>query len=84
MLDASRLRHIIVPHFEADECGGMGRFVAEAPTAVLACSAQSGRINLQQWDYKGPVKGMQDGDVLVLGKHRLRFFEAPHVHHGTR
>ena len=39
VLDPSRLRHVIVPHFEADECGGMGRFVAEAPNAALACSA---------------------------------------------
>jgi flavorubredoxin len=39
VLDPSRLRYIIVPHFEADECGGMGRFVTEAAQAVLACSA---------------------------------------------
>ena len=81
VLDPSRLRHVIVPHFEADECGGMGRFVAEAPNAVLACSALSARINLLQWDYAGPVKGMQDGDVLDLGRHRLRAWETPHVHH---
>jgi flavorubredoxin len=30
VLHPSRLRHVIVPHVEADECGGMGRFVAEA------------------------------------------------------
>jgi flavorubredoxin len=57
VLDPARLRHVIVPHFEADECGGMGRFVAEAPNAVLACSALGARINLQQWDYAGPVRG---------------------------
>jgi flavorubredoxin len=39
VLDPSRLRYVIVPRFEADECGGMGRFVAEAPKSVLACSA---------------------------------------------
>ena len=44
---------------------GMGRFVAEAPQAVLACSAVGARINLQQWDYAGPFKGMQDGAVLI-------------------
>src|SRR3982074_2749849 len=81
VLDPARLRHVIVPHFEADECGGMGRFVAEAPNAVLACSALGARINLQQWDYAGPVRGMQDGDVLDLGRHRLRVWETPHVHH---
>ena len=25
--------------------------------------------------------GMHDGDVLHLGRHRLRFWETPHVHH---
>jgi flavorubredoxin len=74
VLDPSRLRYVIVPHFEADECGGMGRFVAEAPQSVLACSAVGARINLQQWDYAGSFKGMQDGD-------RLCFWKTPHVHH---
>jgi flavorubredoxin len=55
VLDPSRLAYVIVPHFEADECGGMGRFVAEAKRAVLVCSAAGARINLLQWDYAGPV-----------------------------
>jgi glyoxylase-like metal-dependent hydrolase (beta-lactamase superfamily II) len=48
---------------------------------VLACSALSAGINLLQWDCAGPVKGMEDGDVLDLGRHRLRVWETPHVHH---
>ena len=40
VLDPSRLRNVIVPHFEADECGGMVRFAAEAPQSVLACSGR--------------------------------------------
>jgi flavorubredoxin len=59
----------------------MGRFVAEAKPAVLVCSAAGARINLSGWDYAGPVRGVRDGDVLDLGKHRLRFLETPHVHH---
>jgi flavorubredoxin len=81
VLDPARLRYVIVPHFEADECGGMGRFVAEAPDAALICSAVGARINLQQWDYGGPFRGVQDGDAIDLGKRRLRFWETPHVHH---
>jgi flavorubredoxin len=81
VLDPARLRYIIVPHFEADECGGMGRLVSEAPQAVLVCGLVGARINLQQWDYTGPVHGMQDGDTIDLGRHRLRFWETPHVHH---
>ena len=72
VLDPARLAYVIVPHFEADECGGMGRFIAEAKQAVLVCSAAGARINLLQWDYAGPVKGVRDGDVVELGKPRLR------------
>lgn len=46
ILDPSRLDYIIVPHFEADECGGMGRFVAEALHAVLVCSMVGAAVNL--------------------------------------
>jgi len=45
VLDPSRLAYVIVPHFEADECGGMARFVADAKQAVLVCSAAGARIN---------------------------------------
>ncbi len=81
VLDPARLEYIIIPHFEADECGGMGRFAAQARNLVLVASAQGARINLMHWDYSGPVQGMRDGDVLDLGKHKLRFWETPHVHH---
>lgn len=81
VLDPRRLEFIVVPHFEADECGGMGRFVAEAPRAVLVCSAVGALINLSGWDYSGPVEGVRDGTVIDLGGHRLRFLETPHVHH---
>ena len=81
VLDPKRLAHVIVPHFESDECGGMGRFVAEAPKAVLACSSAGAVLNLSGWDYSGPFEGKNDGDVLDLGRHKLRFLETPHVHH---
>ena len=81
VMDPARLAYIIVPHFEADECGGMGRFVGEAPRAVLACSQMGAFLNLTRWDYAGPVQGARDGDMLDLGQHTLRFLETPHVHH---
>lgn len=81
VIDPKKLAYVVVPHFEADECGGMGRFVAEAQQAVLVCSEVGAGINLSGWDYRGPVKGVRDGDVIELGKRRLRFLETPHVHH---
>jgi flavorubredoxin len=46
VLDPTRLAYIVLLHFEADECGGMDRFIEGAPNAVLACSAMSADINL--------------------------------------
>ncbi len=81
VLDPKRLAYVVLGHFEADECGGMDRFLAEAPQSVLVASDVGAGINLAHWGYAGPVKGMRDGDVLELGRHRLRFLETPHVHH---
>ncbi len=81
IMDPKRLAYVVVPHFESDECGGMGRFVEESPEAVLACSETGAILNLTQWDYSGPVQGFRDGDTLDLGEHKLRFLETPHVHH---
>jgi flavorubredoxin len=81
VLDPKRLAYVVLGHFEADECGGMDRFLAEAPQSTLVASELGAGVNLGHWGYKGPVKGMREGDVLALGRHRLRFLETPHVHH---
>ncbi|MBI4444989.1 MAG: hypothetical protein HY645_03690 [Acidobacteria bacterium] len=81
VINPAKLRYVVVPHFESDECGGMHRFVAEADGAELLCSEAGSLLNLSGWDYSGPVRGVRDGDVVELGRHRLRFLETPHVHH---
>jgi flavorubredoxin len=81
VIDPKTIAFVIVPHFEADECGGIGRFVQEAPQSTLVCSEAGAMLNLSGWDYSGPVKGVRDGDTIELGKHKLRFLETPHVHH---
>jgi flavorubredoxin len=81
VLDPATLEYVALLHFESDECGGMTRFVAQAPESTLACSALSAEVNLSGWDYAGKVQGFTDGEVLDLGHHKLRFLETPHVHH---
>jgi flavorubredoxin len=84
VLDPASFAYVVCPHFEADECGGMGRFVEGAPEAVLACSDAGALLNLTQWDYTGPVQGFKDGESVDLGEHRLRFIETPTFTTGTR
>ncbi len=80
VMDPTSLRYIVIPHFEADECGGMDRFLAQAPDAKLLCSAVGAQINLAGWNAPPPLTVWQD-DTLDLGRHRLRFLMTPHVHH---
>jgi flavorubredoxin len=81
VLDPGKLEYVILLHFESDECGGMDRFLEGAPASALACSAASVELNLAGWNYRGRVEGHQDGEVIDLGEHKLRFLETPHVHH---
>jgi flavorubredoxin len=81
VVDPGRLGYVILLHFEADECGGMDRFLEGAPGSTVACSALSNDLNLSGWDYRGRVESHCDGEVIDLGRHKLRFLETPHVHH---
>ena len=81
VVDPGKLEYVLLLHFESDECGGMDRFLEGAPSSALGCSAASVQLNLSGWNYRGRVEGHQDGDVIDLGKHKLRFLETPHVHH---
>ena len=81
VLDPAKLEHVILLHFEADECGGMDRFLEAAPNSVLAGSWLSIGVNLSRWNYRGRLQGYKQGDTLDLGSHKLRFLETPHVHH---
>jgi flavorubredoxin len=81
VVDPARLAYVVLLHFEADECGGMDRFLEAAPDAVLAGSFMSTALNLSGWNVRGRFRGFADGETLDLGRHRLRVLETPHVHH---
>lgn len=83
VLDPARLAYVILLHFEGDECGGMERFMAQAPKAQLVGCELSAALNLNSFDFacQGRVLGKRDGEALDLGRHKLRFLETPHVHH---
>jgi flavorubredoxin len=81
VVDPAKLEYVVLLHFESDECGGMDRFIEGAPESTLACSEASVTLNLAGWNYRGRVEGHKDGEVIDLGRHKLRFLETPHVHH---
>jgi flavorubredoxin len=83
VLDPARLAYVVLLHFEGDECGGMDRFMAEAPGAQLVGSEMSAILNLTAFgvDFVDRVRGVREDDRIELGEHTLKFLETPHVHH---
>lgn len=78
VVDPSTLRHIVVPHFEGDECGALNQFLEVAPRAVPICSP-IGVLTTSDFALRAPV-GVTGDDTLVIGSHRLRFLITPYVH----
>ncbi len=79
VLDPTRLRHIVVPHFEADECGALNDFLLRAPNASPLASMRTVIASLADFAVRSP-RGLGDGEVVDTGRHGLRVIEAPYVH----
>jgi flavorubredoxin len=76
-----RLRYVAFSHFEADECGSLNDFLAAAPQAEALCSRIGAMVSVNDIAMR-PPHALADGDVLSIGRHRLRWHDAPHVPHG--
>lgn len=79
VVDPAKIRHILVPHFEADECGGMNHFLEQAPNAVVLGSPKGAGSSLADFAIR-PPRAVQEGEVLDLGGKRLRVMITPYVH----
>ena len=81
VLPIPELRYIAFSHVEADECGSLGEFLALAPRARPVCSQVADMVWTSDL-FDTPAVGMEDGQELVLGRHRLRWQSTPHLPHG--
>jgi flavorubredoxin len=80
VLPVERLRYIGFSHVEADECGSLNEWLAVAPGAVPLCGTVAAMVSVEDLADRSP-RALADGELLSLGKHRLRWFDAPHVPH---
>lgn len=80
ILPLARLRYLAFSHFESDECGAMNLLLAAAPEAAPLCSRIDAMVNADAFD-RSP-RGLADGEAILLGRHAIRWLEAPHVPHG--
>jgi len=79
VLDVGDLRFIGFSHFECDECGSLAGFLRAAPHAVPLCGPINAMINGDCFDR--PPRVLADGETLSLGRHRVRWFDTPHLPH---
>jgi flavorubredoxin len=81
ILPPATLRYIAFSHYEADECGSLNDFLAAAPNAEAVCSRVAAMVSVNDVASR-PARALADGEVLELGRHRLRWLDTPHVPHG--
>jgi flavorubredoxin len=79
VIDPSSLRHLVVLHFESDECGALNEFLTRAPRATPLASMRASLASLADFAVR-PPRGLGDGEVISTGEHDLQVIEAPYVH----
>jgi flavorubredoxin len=81
VLPVERLRYIGFSHVEADECGSLNEWLAVAPQSTPLCGTIAAMVSIEDLADRSP-RSLADGEVIALGKHRVRWFDAPHLPHG--
>jgi flavorubredoxin len=81
VMPVERLRYVGLSHFEADECGALNEFLAVAPQAVPLCGQVAALVSVNDYADRAS-RAMADGEELSLGRHRIRWFDTPHMPHG--
>ena len=75
------LRYIAFSHFEADECGSLNEWLGAAPKASPVCSQVAAMVSINDIADRAAI-AMAEGDKLSLGKHTVKWLDAPHLPHG--
>jgi len=78
---AKDLRYLAFSHFEADECGALNEWLTAAPKASPVCSQVAAMVSVNDVADRAAI-AMAEGDTLSLGRHTVRWLDAPHLPHG--
>jgi flavorubredoxin len=80
VLPVERPRYIALSHVEADECGSLNEWLVAAPASVPLCGTVAAMVSIVDLADRGP-RALADGELVVLGKHSVRWFDTPHLPH---
>lgn len=85
LLNGKKLKYILFPHMESDECGGLPVFLKEYPNVITVCSELSAR-ELPGYGYTGYIQIKKDGEVLTGNGFSFKFIHYPsevHLQNGV-
>lgn len=80
VMPIERLRWIGLSHFEADECGALNAFLTAAPQAAPLCGQVAAMVSVDDFADRA-ARPLADGELLDLGRHRVRWLDTPHLPH---
>ena len=80
VMPVERLRYISFSHVEADECGSLNDWLRAAPRAEPLCGRVAALVSIEDLADR-PPRALADGEKLSLGKHSVKWFDAPHLPH---
>lgn len=81
VMPVNKLAYVGFSHFESDECGALNSWLAVAPRAVPVCSQVGALVSVNDFADRAP-RALSDGEELLLGRHRMRWFDTPQMPHG--
>ena len=80
VLPPQRLRYIAFSHVEADECGSLNEWSAAAPQSAPLCGTVAAMVSIEDLADR-PPRALADGEQVSLGRHAVRWLDAPHLPH---
>jgi len=80
VMPVEELRYIAFSHVEADECGSLNEWLAAAPRSVPLCGSVAAMVSIGDLADR-PPRALADGELVPLGRHDVRWIDAPHVPH---
>ncbi len=80
IMPAQKLRYIAFSHVEADECGSLNQWLEAAGQAIPVCGTVAAMVSISDLADRAP-RALADGELLALGKRRVRWLDTPHLPH---
>ena len=81
ILPPDSLQFVALSHSEADECGSLNEWLAAAPQASPVCSQVAAIVSVNDVADR-PAVAMSESGTLELGRHTVKWLDAPHLPHG--